>query len=105
MSVFSECLNLIRINKNLYAADIARLIDMDASTISKWLNSERKPKNREVLTSKFMDINDKDVVESYIDVCRYLCDAGYVIFVKIIHRMHLDLHHKMNALNARVYKK
>ena len=35
MSVFSECLNLIRINKNLYAADIARLIDMDASTISK----------------------------------------------------------------------
>lgn len=51
MSEFSECFNRIRVNKNLYAADIARLMNMDSSTISKWLNGERKPKTGKCLRS------------------------------------------------------
>ncbi len=70
MSEFSECFNRIRVNKNLYAADIARLMNMDSSTISKWLNGERKPKNREVLEKllnkmKLSDVDRKLLTEAY----------------------------------------
>lgn len=38
--------------------------------------------NNEVLTSKIMNINDKDIVESYMEFCDYLCNAGYVMSIE-----------------------
>lgn len=38
--------------------------------------------NNEVLTSKIMNINDKDMVESYMEFCDYLCNAGYVMSIE-----------------------
>lgn len=38
--------------------------------------------DNEVLTSKIMNINDKDIVESYMEFCDYLCNAGYVMSIE-----------------------
>lgn len=70
MSEFSECLNRIRINKNLYVIDLARLMNMDPSTISKWISGERKPRSRDVLDKllgkmKLSDYDKKILIEAY----------------------------------------
>lgn len=70
MSEFSECLNRIRINKNLYVIDLARLMNMDPSTISKWISGERKPRSRDVLDKllgkmKLSDYDRKILIEAY----------------------------------------
>lgn len=70
MSEFSECLNRLRINKNLYIIDLARLMDMDPSTVSKWISGERKPRSREILEKllekmKLSDYDRKILIEAY----------------------------------------